>query len=111
MEENKLFYYEICVSVYAEEVFRDEGRLMGIYDNFIDADECVKNNNGDIFEFTYRYAYINKVEYGLFPGKAEAFLYKYNFSTDKFDFVKSIDRYEDFVNYKIDKVEREPDEK
>ena len=54
-----------------------EARTVGWYVFFKDADECVKENWGDIYEYTYSYAIIEKIEEGLYPN-TERWFYKWD---------------------------------
>lgn len=51
-------------------------RCVGYYENFKEADKVVRDNFGDIYEWLYNYAVIEKVESGLYPGCIERWFYK-----------------------------------
>ena len=85
------YYYELVMCVGEESAIEGDGRLMGIYENFIELDRVVRYNISDIFEYTYDYAVINIVPYGLYPMSMERFIYQYNFKKEMFEFVKLID--------------------
>lgn len=53
-------------------------RVVGWFDNFIDADKAVRANSADIYEGIYNYSFIECVESGLYPNIPSRQFYKWN---------------------------------
>lgn len=60
-------------------------RSVGWRPTFEMADETVKNNLCDIWEYCYNYACIEKLDYGLYPVAESKWYYKFNPETGKYE--------------------------
>ena len=76
-------------------------RCFGYFSNFDDAEHCVKENRGDIYEQLYKYAIIEKVEEGLHPYAIERWLYKYIDDMDEYTPIDVPKCLEHIVNFAI----------
>jgi len=82
-----LYYYEILVSNDRKDAWDGVGRLMGIFGDFSTANRVVRNNETDIFEYTYKYAVISEYHFGMYPRPIETKVYEYNFNDDGYDLI------------------------
>lgn len=53
-------------------------RVLGWYEEFSDADEALRENVLDIYEYTYNYAVIEWVEPGLYPNIIDRQFYQWD---------------------------------
>lgn len=59
-------------------------RLVGWYEDFNIAIDCVKNNSCDINETCYKYALIEEIPEGLYQCTRNRWLFKYNKENDSY---------------------------
>lgn len=77
---NEIFTITTCEKLEANEFGWPEFgdiRTIGWYPSFIEAEWCVRQNWGDIWETCYTYAIIEWVEPGLYPS-TKRWYYKWN---------------------------------
>jgi hypothetical protein len=85
--------------------YKDMGstRCVGYYKTFEDANECVVNNNGDIWEYLYDYCVIEKIEEGLYryAFDNDRHFYKFNLEIKKYDPIDAPEEFDGIVGLSI----------
>ena len=73
----------------------------GFYHNFEEAEQDVLNNACDIWEYTYNYAVIEKMDPGIYPINNERHFYKFNLETKKYEWINEPKKLNHIVNFSI----------
>lgn len=76
-------------------------RCFGYYKDFLEAEEEVKNNSYDMYEYLYNYVVIEKLDEGIFQVSTERKTYKFNLETRKYENCESLKALENAITISI----------
>lgn len=94
-------YFITCFSKIDKNEFElnmGDVRTFGYYNSFEHADEALKRNRCDMYEYLYGYALIEKIESGIHPIAEERWFYKYDEEKDGFYPIEEPKEFENFIN-------------
>lgn len=73
-------------------------RTFGYYDNFEYADEALRQNCCDMYEYLYMYAVVEKIDPGIHPIAEKRWFYKYDEEKDGFYPIREPKELEHYIN-------------
>ena len=73
-------------------------RVFGYYDNFEFADEALRHNCCDMYEYLYLYAVVEKIDAGIHSIAEERWFYKYDKEKDGFYPIEEPKEFENYIN-------------